>query len=202
MIKVYGVPMSRAMRVLWALEEVGAPYELVSTHFLTDAHQPAFLKINPNGRIPALQDGDVTLFESLAINLYLARKYGQAIWPKTVADEGRAYQWSVWAMTELEEPVITTLMHRAFLPEAQRDPKKADEAAERFTKPLAVLNGALAGTPWLAGPDFTIADLNVASVLSIAPMAGLDLAPAPHAAAWLGRCTARPALARAQANQG
>ena len=67
MIKVYGVPMSRAMRVLWALEEVGVPYELVSTHFLTDAHAPAYLKINPNGRIPALQDGDVTLFESLAI---------------------------------------------------------------------------------------------------------------------------------------
>lgn len=96
MIKVYGVPMSRAMRVLWALEEVGTPYELVSTHFLTDAHAPEFLTINPNGRIPAMQDGDVTLFESLAINLYLARKYGPALWPKTVADEGRAYQWSLW----------------------------------------------------------------------------------------------------------
>jgi glutathione S-transferase len=199
MIKVYGVPMSRAMRVLWALEEVGAPYELIATNFVDDAHRPEYLKINPNGRIPALQDGDVTLFESLAINLYLARKYGQAIWPKTVADEGRAYQWSIWAMTELEEPIITALMHRAFLPEAQREAKKGDEAAVRFTKPLAVLDGALAGRQYLAGTDFTIADLNVASVLSIAPMAGLDLAPAPRAAAWLARCAARPALARAQA---
>jgi glutathione S-transferase len=200
MIKVYGVPMSRAMRVLWALEEVGVPYELVSTHFLTDAHTPAYLKINPNGRVPALQDGDVTLFESLAINLYLARKYGPALWPKTPGDEGRAYQWSIWAMTELEEPIITALMHRAFLPEAQRVPQKADEAAERFKKPLGVLDGALAGRQYLAGPDFTIADLNVASVLSIAPMAGLDLAAAPNAGAWLGRCTARPALAKAQAH--
>ncbi len=130
------------------------------------------------------------------------RKYGQAIWPKTVADEGRAYQWSIWAMTELEEPVITTLMHRMFLPEAQREPKKAEEAAVRFEKPLAVLNGALAGTQWLAGPNFTIADLNVASVLSLAPMAGLDLSTAPNAAGWLARCTARPALARAQATPG
>ncbi|MCC6765873.1 MAG: glutathione S-transferase family protein [Deltaproteobacteria bacterium] len=202
MIKVYGVPMSRAMRVLWALEEVGQPYELVPTHFLTDAHSPEYLKINPNGRIPALRDGDLTLFESLAINLYLARKYGAAVWPKTVADEGRAYQWSVWAMTELEEPVITTLMHRMFLPAEQRDPKKADDAAERFKKPLAVLDGALAGTQWLAGPEFTIADLNVAAVLMLAPMAGLDLSTAPNAAAWLGRCTARPALAKAQATPG
>ncbi len=199
MIKVYGVPMSRAMRVLWALEEVGVPYELVSTHFLTDAHSPAYLKVNPNGRIPALVDGDVTLFESLAINLYLARKYGPALWPKTPGDEGRTFQWSIWAMTELEEPVITTLMHRGFLPEAQRVPQKADEAAERFKKPLAVLDGALAGRQWLAGPDFTIADLNVASVLSIAPMAGLDLSTAPNVAAWFARCTARPALAKAQA---
>lgn len=191
--------MSRAMRVLWALEEIGQPYELVPTHFLTDAHSPEYLKINPNGRIPALQDGDVVLFESLAINLYLARKYSPAGWPKTVADEGRTYQWTIWAMTELEEPVLTTLMHRMFLPEDQRDPAKADEAAERFKKPLAVLDGALAGEQWLAGPDFTIADLNVASILMLAPMAGLDLSSAPHAAAWLGRCTARPALARAQA---
>lgn len=105
-------------------------------------------------------------------------------------------------MTELEEPVITTLMHRGFLPEAQRDPKKADEAAERFTKPLAVLDGALDGRQWLAGPAFTIADLNVASVLAIAPMAGLDLSTAPNAAAWLARCTARPAMARAQETPG
>ncbi|MCC6848132.1 MAG: glutathione S-transferase family protein [Deltaproteobacteria bacterium] len=202
MIKVYGVPMSRAMRVLWALEEVGQPYELVPTHFLTDAHSPEYLKINPNGRIPALRDGELVLFESLAINLYLARKYGQMLWPKAVADEGRAYQWSIWALTELEGPVITTLMHRMFLPEAQRDPKKADEAAEGFKKPLAVLDGTLAGRQWLAGAEFTIADLNVASVLMLAPMANLDLSAAPHAAGWLARCTARPALAKARATPG
>jgi glutathione S-transferase len=105
-------------------------------------------------------------------------------------------------MTELEEPIITTLMHRAFLPEAQRDARKADEAAKRVEKPLAVLDGALGGTSWLAGPDFTVADLNVASVLMLAPMGGLDLGRAPNAAAWLGRCTARPALVKAQAERG
>ena len=200
MIKLYGVPMSRAMRAIWMLEELGEPYELVKVNFADGGtRKPDYLKINPNGHIPALQDGDVTLFESMAINLYLARKYDKGLWPKTVADEGRAYQWSVWAMTELEEPVITALLHRMFLPAAQRDPKKADEAAVRFKTPLAVLDGALAGRAHLAGPDFTVADLNVASVVSLASMAGLDLGSAPNVQSWLQRCSARPALARAQA---
>jgi glutathione S-transferase len=200
MITVYGVPMSRALRVLWMLEELGVPYENVKVDFATgETRSPEYLAINPNGHIPALRDGDVTLFESLAINLYLARKYDHGLWPKTVADEGRAFQWSVWAMTELEEPLVTALVHRMFLPAVQRDPKKVDDAAGRFAKPRNVLDGALAGRQYLAGVDFTVADLNVASVLAIAPMVGFDLAVAPNVQAWFARCTARPALARAQA---
>ena len=101
-------------------------------------------------------------------------------------------------MTELEEPLLTTLLHRMFYPEAQRDPKKADDAAERFKQPLGVLDGALAGRDYLLGSAFTVADLNAASVLSWAPLAGLDLSRARNAQGWLGRCTARPAFARVQ----
>jgi glutathione S-transferase len=199
MIKVYGVPMSRALRAMWMLEELGQPYEVEKVDFRDGGtRKPEFLKINPNGHIPAMRDGDVTLFESMAINLYLARKYDKGLWPKSVDDEGRAFQWSVWAMTELEEPVNTALVHRMLLPEAQRDARKAEDAAERFKKPLAILNDALAGRSYLAGPAFTVADLNVASVVSLAPMCGIDLAGAPSVQAWLQRCTARPALARAQ----
>jgi glutathione S-transferase len=200
MVKIYGVPRSRAMRCLWMAEEVGVPYENVRTNFARgEARTPEFLRINPNAHVPALEDGDLRLFESLAINLYLARKYGPELWPKTVEDEGRAYQWSVWAMTELEEPVVTTLVHRMFLPEAQRDASRADKAAERAGKPLGVLDGALAGREWLVGDRFGVADLNVACVLLWAPMAGIDLGPTPRARDWLARCTARPAFARAQA---
>ena len=198
MVKLYGVPGSRAMRSLWMLEELGVPYENIKTQFGTDSRQPEFLKINPNGRVPAMQDGDVTLWESLAINLYLARKYDRGLWPKTVEDEGRAFQWTVWAMTELEEPVVTALVNRAFLPEAQRNPKRAEDAARRFEKPRDVLEGALQGRPHLLGETFSVADLNVASVLSWASLAGLDLQPSPNLSAWLARCLARPALARAQ----
>ena len=145
MIKLYGIPRSRAMRPLWMLEELGLPYEQVKVSFVGDTRKPEFLRLNPNGHIPVLQDGDLVLWESLAINLYLARKYDKGLWPKRVEDEGRAFQWSLWSMTELEEPLLTTLLHRVFYPEDQRDPKKADDAAERFKTPLGVLNGVLAG---------------------------------------------------------
>ena len=196
MIKLYGVPRSRTMRSLWMLEELELPYDNVKVSFVEETRKPEFLKVNPNGHIPVLQDGDLTLFESLAINLYLARKYDKGLWPKRVEDEGRAFQWSLWAMTELEEPVLTTLLHRMFFPPEQRDAKKADDAAERFKTPLGVLNGALAGKEYLAGSSFTVADLNVAAVLSWAPLAGLDLGSAPNVQAWFGRCSARPAYAR------
>jgi glutathione S-transferase len=203
MIKLYGVPGSRAMRSLWMLEELGVPYEHIKTNFATgDTRQAAYLKINPNGKSPALQDGDVTLWESLAINLYLARKYDKGLWPKTVADEGHTFKWSIWAMTEAEEPVLTALLHRVFFPENQRDKAKADDAAQRFTTPLRVLDGELGGKPFLLGNAFTVADLNVASVISWAPMAGLDLGAAVNVPGWMSRCTSRPAYAKVMGMMG
>jgi glutathione S-transferase len=199
MIKLYGIPRSRTARVIWMLEELQVPYELVPVSFIGDSRKPEFLKINPNGHIPALQDGDLTLFESLAINLYLARKYDKGLWPKTVEGEAKAYQWSIWAMTELEEPLLAVLMNRAFLPEDQRDAKKAADGAERFKAPLNVLEGQLTGD-WLAGKEFSVADLNVASVLGWANLGGLELTP--KAQAWLGRCTQRSGYARFLAKMG
>jgi glutathione S-transferase len=198
MTTLYGVPRSRTMRALWMLEELGVPYENKPVSFVAESRSPEFLRLNPNGHIPVLQDGELVIWESMAINLYLARKHGKGLWPKSVEDEGRAFQWSLWAMTELEEPVITALLHRGFLPENERDPKKAADAAERFQTPLRVLDGSLAGKQYLLGDAFTVADLNVASVLSWSFLGGLDVGRAPRAQAWLGRCTARPAFERVQ----
>jgi len=198
MIKLYGVPRSRALRSLWMLEELGVPYENVKINTTGDSRTPEFLRINPNGHVPVLQEDGLTLWESLAINLYLARKYDKGLWPKTVEDEGRVFQWSLWAMTELEEPIITALRHRVLYPEDQRDPKQAEAAAQRFTAPLKVLDGALAGKSYLLGETFTVADLNVAGVMMLAGAAKLDTSSAPNVQAWLSRCTSRPALAKAQ----
>jgi glutathione S-transferase len=200
LIKLYGVPRSRAFRSLWMLEELGLPYENVPVNFATgDTRKPEFLKINPNGHIPALVDDDVTLFESMAINLYLARKHDKGLWPRSVADEGRTWQWSFWAMTELEEPLLTHLLHRVIFPEAQRQPAKAEDAAGRAEKPLGVLDAALAGRRHLLGDAFTVADLNVASVLSWARLSRLDLTRWKNVDDWLTRCLARPAATKAQA---
>jgi glutathione S-transferase len=198
-IKLYGIRQSRALRSLWALEELGVPYEHVQTNFATDAKKPEFLAVNPNGKIPALVDGDVTLFESMAINLYLARKYDeQGLWPRSVADEGRAFQWSVWGMTEIETPLLEVLMNRVFLPQPQRDEAAAKTGEEKLAAPLRVLDGALANRKYLLGDAFSIADLNLASVLSWALFAKLDLLRTPNVARWLGECCARPAFAKAQ----
>lgn len=199
MIKLYGVRQSRALRSLWALEELGVPYENVPVHFATDAKKPEYKAINPNARIPALVDGDVTLFESMAINLYLAKKYDkQGLYPKSAADEARAIQWSFWGMTEIEPGLLQVLLNRAFLPEAQRDEALARAGEEKLAQPLQVLDGALAGRKCLLGDAFTIADLNLASVLSWALFVKLDLSKTPNVGRWLGECCARPSFAKAQ----
>ena len=198
MVRLYGVRQSRAARSLWALEELGVPYELVSVP-LPETKSADYRAVNPNGRIPALVDGDVTLFESMAINRYLAKKYDKAgLQPRTLEDEARAVQWSFWGMTEVEPSLLVVLMNRMFLPDNQRDENAAKAAEEKLGPALAVLDGALADREYLLGPVFTIADLNVASVLSWALFAKVDLAKTPNVKRWLTACVGRPAFAKAR----
>ena len=119
-MKLYGVPGSRALRSIWAAEETGVDYEFVSTHFIEDSKKPDYLALNPNGRIPTLVDGDLVLFESMAINLYLAKAHGGDLYPSDDADEARAIQWSFWGMTELEPVLMQMVLHKVMLPEDQR----------------------------------------------------------------------------------
>lgn len=200
MIKLYGVPASRAFRCLWMLRELGLEFDNVPTNFATgDTRTAEFLKLNPNGHIPVLVDGSTVLWESMAINLYLARQYGAgSLWPASAADEGRALQWSFWVMTEVEAPLLATLMHRRILPREQRDAAAAAAGEAKLAGPLGVLDGALRGREYLLGDRFTVADLNVAAVLSWALMAGIDLGRWPQLAAWLARCADRPACKAAR----
>jgi glutathione S-transferase len=198
-MKLYGIPASRAFRSIWAAEEVGVDYELVPTHFLGDSKKPDYLQINPNGRIPALVDDDLVLFESMAINLYLAKKYGGKLYPSDTADEARAIQWTIWGTTELEDSLIQILLNKVLLPEEQRDPARVASATEKLQRPLAVLDAHLAKRDYLLGGDFTIADLNLAGTLATANVAEFDISEFENASRWLGVCTGRPALARARA---
>jgi len=196
-IKLYGVRVSRASRCLWMLEELGIPYENVPTHFAGDAQSAEFKKLNPNGRVPVLDDDGLVVFESMAINLHLADKDRGGLAPRDAAERAHAVQWSFWVMTEIEPGLIDAFLNRAMLPSDQRDPKVAAAGEAKLARPLAVLDAELAKRSWLVGDRFTVADLNVASVLFIAPMAQVDLAKYPNLQRWLAACTSRPAAKRA-----
>ena len=197
-MKLYGTPGSRALRSIWAAEEVGVDYELIPTSFLEESKTSEYLAINPNGRIPALVDGDLVLFESMAINLYLAKTYGGKLYPNNPQDEARALQWTIWGMTELEPHLIPMVLHMMFLPEAQRDPAVVSKAEAEVERPLAVLDAHVSDREYLLGGDFTIADLNVAGALSTANFVSFDISKFENATRWLSRCAGRPSFARAR----
>jgi glutathione S-transferase len=189
-LRIYGVPASRSFRNLWAAQELGLDYENVPYGFKGPEIKAApYLAINPNGTIPALVDDGFALFESLAINLYLARKAGR-LWPADLHGEGLLFQWTLWAATELETPLGAWFYHTHFLPQAERRPEVVADAAVKLPQRFAVLDRALAGREWLAGDAFTIGDLNVAAVAFRAPLFGIDAYP--HFKAWHARCYARP----------
>ena len=197
MLQIYGNPRSRAMRCLWMLEEMGEPYQLIEKSTRTDELQSAeYLRLNPNARIPTLVDGDLVLWESMAINLYLAQKYEGPMHSVGPTVLGLAAQWSFWAMLELEGLLLELLNHRAVLPEFARDPSYAERDELLLRKPLGVLNNSLRGRDHLAGGNFTVADLNVASILAWGKMARLDLSAHPDVARWLDSCLTRTAYGR------
>ncbi len=198
MIKLYGVKASRASRCLWMLEELGVPYEHVPTHFAGDAQSAAFRKLNPNGRIPVLDDDGLVVFESMAINLHLAEKdRSVGLAPRDAAERAHALQWSFWAVTEIEPGLIDAFLNRVMFPPLQRNPEVAAAGEAKLARPLAVLDGEVGKRSWLMGDRFTVADLNVASVLFIAPLAQVSLAAYPNVQRWLTACTSRPAAQRA-----
>lgn len=195
MLKIYGSVMSRAVRALWAAEELGIAYEHIKIEPMAgETRAPEFLKINPNGHVPAIDDDGLIVWESMAINLYLAEKYGQGkLWPADVAAHAHTFQWSFWAMTEVEEPVMTALMNKMFLPEDQRDDVKANDAIARLEAPFSVLDKHLAGKENILGKDFTIVDLNVCSVADFALYIPYDFTPYPELNRWLMAGLNRPA---------
>lgn len=197
-LKIYGAARSRAFRVLWAAEELGLAYEHVPIPFADANADPAYRAINPNGRIPAIDDDGFVLFESLAITQYLFRRHGGPLQPVGLQDEARLAQWSLWGANEIELPLITLVQHTRLFPDDRRDARLADEAAAKLPRPLAVLDAHLAGRAFLLGDGFTVADLNVSSLLYTAWLNRIDLARWPHVVRWLDEALTRPAALRAR----
>ena len=192
---LYGHPFSRTQRNIWMLGELGIAYDLVPVDFLKgEAQTPEFLAINPNGQVPAFVDDDGTaIFESLAINLYLSRKHGGPLAADGLVEESLAVQWSLWVANEVDVPLLLAAMnHRLFVP-AERDPKEAAMALTKLARPFGVLDRLLRTRPYLLGDRFTVADLNVAGVMTLIPICGIPVDGFPAMAAWLDQCQQRPA---------
>lgn len=213
MLTIYGCLRSRASRNVWLAHEAGLEFRqvpVIQAYRLADPNaadapmhtrSPAFLAVNPNGHIPSLVDGELVLHESLAINLYLARRYGGALGPADAAEDGLMGMWSLWAATEVEPHSIEILYNRVGKPPAERDAAKADAAVAALRAPVAVLDRALAATGFLVGGRFTVADINVAEVMRYALPAPELFTDAQHVKAWIAACHARPAYQRMMAER-
>lgn len=197
MLRIYGSARSRAVRTLWMAGELGRQYEhLDYAPRSPQTRTPEYLALNPNGRVPTIDDDGFVLSESMAINLYLAKKHGK-LYPADAKNEALAWQWSFWETDRLDRQ-LTTYANNAFvLPEAQRNAALAKSTWEEISAALDVLEIALGKSQWLAGSEFSIADLNVSAAMVRA--LAFDLGKWPKVHAWLHKCWDRPAAKRALA---
>jgi len=197
MITVWGE--GRGFRVVWLLEEMGLPYRLRQVDLLAGAeNDPEFLAINPAGFIPAIQDGDVTMVESIAIMEYLIARYGPT--PLAPAPHDPAFPAYLQFLQAGEASLAGTIqlvgVSRNFAPESERDNWGARWTLEQFTRQLGHVTRRLEHAPYMAGETFTAADISVAYALTLAlKFAGIALGEAEQA--YRARCTARDAYRRA-----
>ncbi len=200
-ITLHGVAASRAFRNIWMLKELSVAYEHNAIHYTDKALKaPPYTDLNPNGAIPIIVVDGMPLFESLAINQYLAEKFGGPLAPTNAEERGLVAQWSLWAATSVETDLGHWAYHTIFLPEAERKPEFAKESLAKALTKLNVLETVLASREHLIGDRFTVADLNVAAVCYRALT--LEMPDKPHFKAWLTKCWSRPAAIEARRARG
>ncbi len=198
MITVWGGQTSRSIRVVWLLEEMGLPYRIRQVDMLAPERDPEFLVVNPDDYIPAIQDGDVVMVESIAIMAYLMARYG----PTPLAPDPHDPNFAAYQhFLHLGEAGLATLMmpvvvSRFLAPEAERENWGATWCLGAFQKRLKLVNQRLASSPYLAGEDFTAADISVSYALNLGQRnCGITLGEAEQA--YLARTTGRDAYKRA-----
>jgi glutathione S-transferase len=193
MMKLYGLGPTRSLRALWALQELDAEFEFVRVNILAGENlHPDFLRLNPAGKLPVLVDGDFVLTESAAIVMYLAEKYGdKRLMPADLKERAQAYRWSLFAVTELEQPLWRIAKHTFLYPEDKRLPEDIALAREEFAAMAAVLDRHMDGRAFIVGDNITVADCVTAYVLDWGNENGL-IDSFPNLKAYLERMYARP----------
>ncbi|KYG70576.1 hypothetical protein AZI85_01140 [Bdellovibrio bacteriovorus] len=195
MIKIYGSPMSSAGRCYWMLEELGVPYEAMPLNMSEKEHKSeAFLKLNPNGKIPVIVDGDFVLWESMAITNYLAKKFESPLAAKNLQEESLIQQWSLWGLIDFQEPAVNWMIQELFVPAEHRNHQIIENAKKALPRVLEVLNRGLEGKTYLVGNRFTVADVNVGAVTNILLGLKYDLKAYPNVQKWMGEFQQRAAF--------
>jgi len=202
MITLYHSANTRSLRVLWLLNELGLDYALKTMPFTPEALQdPAYLKLSPFGRVPALLDGETALFESGAILQYLLATYGHGrFMPDTAsAQYGFYLQWFHFAEATLMPPLSAVAQHRFLRPPETRMPMVAEDGAAKAAKILAVVEDALSDKPYILGDAFTAADIMLWYCVMLADMFGLLDDTLPRLRTYFTRLKARAACRQALA---
>lgn len=201
MLKVYGQYRSRAFRVIWMCKESNIPYEHVDVTINVagaTAKEPWYLDINPNARVPSIGDDGVVMWESAAINLYLAEKYASPLLPGTPQGRARMLQWAFFTSNDIEPNMISMLQHRVMFPPEKRDPAVAEAADARLQPGLKILDEQLAKTRYFGGDKWDMADFMVASVCYTFTAMKYDLSKFPKLQTWLAESIERPAAKEAR----
>lgn len=192
MITLYGSANSSAGRCIWLLEELNVPYEQKELNMKAKEHKEAwFLKLNPNGKVPVLVDGEFVLWESFAINQYLAEKYKPELLGRTADDRAKVAQWSWWAALHVQKYFDVILLFVLYNVGTQEEAIKAGEDVKKY---LAIFEEYISNKDFVVGKEFTLADLNVGSIINTGFALNYDFSPYPAITAWLGRMKTRPAM--------
>lgn len=192
-IQFYGAPMSSASRTHVMLEECGVPYEYHRVNNRDPEAKAAYAAINPSGKIPFLVDGDLKLVESIAINFYLAEKYAPALWSTDIAERAQIYSWSLWGISTLQHDALRVMHHSMIVPPEHRSAFEVEAGKKGVQRYLDHLESELPASGYLVGGRFTVADLNVASVVTMASMMGMGKL-GPRSQAWLEAVRSRPSF--------
>ena len=196
-IVLYWHPMSSATPIACALAELGLPHERVKVDITTgEQRRPAFLALNPNGKVPTLTVDGAPMFEALAIHLWLGHRFGieRGLWPAAGTPEAlQALSWCTWAYVTYG--ALVGRLHVATQgEEVWRNAAQAEALLRQLSELLAVLDARLAAQPWMLGADYSLVDLVVGSVLGYSLYLGAPVNAHPHVQAWLARVQARPAM--------
>ena len=185
-------------KVIWALEETGVAYEHIPLGGkFGGLDDPAYRAMNPNGKVPTLRDGDLTMWESHAIVRYLAAAYGKGLWLTDPKARAIADQWTDWTATTFQPAWIDVFWLFVRTPAAQHDKVAIGKALAASFNAYGILDRRLATTPFLAGDTLTYADI-VAGVSMYRWMTmEIQRPELPHLAAWYERLKARPAFQKA-----